>query len=103
MYISLRVSYRLLLSDFNNTKISNFMQIRSVGTDLFHADRLTDMKKLIVAFRKFPNPPKNYSLLCKHTCMAKHSKRVNYLFSDILGIWTFIQLNTPYITVITHT
>jgi hypothetical protein len=41
----------------NNPQISDFMKIRSVGSDLFHAYgrkvRQTDTKKLIVAFRKF--------------------------------------------------
>jgi len=43
------------------------LKIRPVGTELFHADRLTyrqtnrqtDMTKLIVAFRNFANAPKN--------------------------------------------
>jgi len=33
-----------------NTRISNFLKIRSVGAELFYRDRRTDMKKLIVAF-----------------------------------------------------
>jgi len=40
-----------------NTQISNFMDVRSLGTELFHADGRTEeqraLKKLIVAFRKF--------------------------------------------------
>jgi len=36
------------------------MKIRQVGSDLFHADRRTDMTKLIVAFRNFSNAPKSY-------------------------------------------
>jgi hypothetical protein len=35
------------------------MQIRRVGAELFHADKQTDMTKLIVAFRNFANAPKN--------------------------------------------
>jgi hypothetical protein len=35
------------------------MKIRPVGAELFHADRRTDMTKLIVAFRNFANAPKN--------------------------------------------
>jgi hypothetical protein len=58
------------------------------------------MTKLIVAFRNFPNAPKNYSVICKHTCMAKQSKRVNYLFCDILRISTIVQLNTPNTAII---
>jgi hypothetical protein len=39
---------------FENTQISNFIEIRPVGAELFHADGgtdgRTDMTKLIVAF-----------------------------------------------------
>jgi hypothetical protein len=35
------------------------MEVRSVGAELFHADRRTDMTKLIVAARNFANAPKN--------------------------------------------
>jgi hypothetical protein len=35
------------------------MKIRPVEAELFHADRRTDMTKLIVAFRNFANAPKN--------------------------------------------
>ena len=41
-----------------NIQISNFMKILSVGAELFHADRRTDMTKLMVAFRNFSNAPK---------------------------------------------
>jgi hypothetical protein len=77
MYIGLHVKYPLFLSDFNetwiffdtffkNTKTTYLRKIRSVGAELFHADRgtdgrmdgRTDMTKLIVAFRNFTNAPK---------------------------------------------
>ena len=35
------------------------MKIRPAGAELFHADRRTDMTKLIVAYRSFANAPKN--------------------------------------------
>ena len=49
MYIDPRVKYSLFLSDFTvkldifqhsvkNPQISNFVEIRPVGTELFHAD-----------------------------------------------------------------
>ena len=34
------------------------MKIRPVGAEIFHAERRTDMTKLIVAFRNFGNAPK---------------------------------------------
>jgi len=34
------------------------MKIRPVGAELFHADKRTDVTKLIVAFRNFANAPK---------------------------------------------
>ena len=57
------MKYPLVLSDFNktgiflhrfsnNTQLSNFMKIRPVGAELYHAEGRTDMTKLIVAFRK---------------------------------------------------
>jgi hypothetical protein len=60
------VKYPLFLSDFKDAwifstdfrkklQISNFMKIRPVGAELFHADRRTDMMKLIVTFRNFAN------------------------------------------------
>ena len=73
MYIGLYVKYSLFLSAFNETRIlstefrqnnqiSNFMNIRPVGDELFHADRRmdrhTDMAKLIDPFRNFANAHK---------------------------------------------
>ena len=39
------------------SKISNFTKIRPVGAKLFHAERRTDITKLIVGFRNFVNAP----------------------------------------------
>ena len=36
------------------------MKIRPVGAELFQADKLTYMTKLIVAFRNFADAPKNH-------------------------------------------
>ena len=68
MYIFVNV--KLFLSEFNETwifstvfkKIPNFpifMKILPVGAELFHADRRSDMAKLIVAFRNFANTLEN--------------------------------------------
>ena len=42
-----------------NTQTSNFMKIQSVGAELFHADKQTDMTRLIVAFHNSVNMPKS--------------------------------------------
>jgi hypothetical protein len=49
-----------------NTQISNFIQMRPVGADLFRADRRTDMTKLLFGFRIFANGPKNLTF-CTHS------------------------------------
>ena len=36
------------------------MKIRPVGAELSHADGLTDMTKIIIAFQNYVNVPKNY-------------------------------------------
>jgi len=46
--LSIRYSCQILMKlefsrqDFENTQISNFMTIRPVGAELFHADERTD-------------------------------------------------------------
>jgi len=51
----LNVNLQLFFSDFGkyNPQISNFMNIRPLGTELLHADGRTDRQdgKVIVAFR----------------------------------------------------
>jgi hypothetical protein len=42
-----------------------------MGDELFHADRRTDMTKLIVVFRNFPNAPNND----KTTLQRKQKKK----------------------------
>jgi len=69
MYIDLHVKYRLFLYDFKETWISgqffeknveiyNFIKIRPMGEEMFHADGRSDMTKLTVAIRNFANAPK---------------------------------------------
>jgi hypothetical protein len=65
------------LPDFNKTlifltdlkySVSNFIIIRPLEAEFFHADGQTDMTELIVAFRNFMNAPKtpvvNNLLIC---------------------------------------
>jgi hypothetical protein len=71
MYVGLHVKYSLFWSDRNETQfsrqifekysvISIFTKIRPLEAELYHADRQTDMTKLIVAFRNFSNAPKDF-------------------------------------------
>jgi hypothetical protein len=67
IHTGLHLKYPLFLFDFNETgifspviflnhQISNFMKIRPVGAEMFHAEgkeRGTDTTKLIVAFCEF--------------------------------------------------
>jgi len=41
--------------------MSNFMKIRPVAAELFHADGQLDMTKLTVSFHNFENAPKTAS------------------------------------------
>jgi hypothetical protein len=50
---------------FENIQIQNFMKIRPVGDELFHADGRTGMRKLIAAFRNFSKTPKGTFLYKK--------------------------------------
>ena len=70
MYIGLHVKYPLFLSDFNDTWVfldtfsknlqtSNFMNIRPVVAEMFHAEGRTNMQKLTVDFHNFAKAPKN--------------------------------------------
>ena len=66
------VRFKLILNFLDifskNTQVSNFMKIRPVGAELFHADegmgRRTDRQtNLIVAFCNFANTPKKSALM----------------------------------------
>jgi len=60
----------LMKSQFSiNPQISNFMKIRPLGAEFFHADERTngqtDMTKLKVAIRNFTNALKNGQFCCR--------------------------------------
>jgi len=46
------------------------MKIRSVRDEILHADRRTDMRKLIFAFRSFANGSKNIISLYNIKCLV---------------------------------
>jgi hypothetical protein len=75
MYTGLDVKYPLFLSDFTEPLISSIDFENYTNNKIFggsqvvpceQKDRLTNMKKLIVAFRNFTNAPENN--LCTFGC-----------------------------------
>jgi hypothetical protein len=46
-----------------NALVPNFMKIRPVGTELFHEDGWTDMKKSVEVSSQLPPPPTSYGAL----------------------------------------
>ena len=92
MCIVLHIKYQLFLSDFNETwismtdfrkyfKVPNIMNIRSVGAELFYADRgmdwWADMTKLVVAFCSLANVPKKKANF--HTAANKLPMKITFL------------------------
>jgi hypothetical protein len=70
MYLGIHLKYSLFLLHFNetwtflkdfrqNTQISGLIKIRTVGDELSHVDRQTDMMKTKRAFSNFVKAPKN--------------------------------------------
>jgi len=55
-----------------STQITNFIKIRQVGAELFHADGQTDMTKLIIAFRNFDNSPQNVANCARELSVGFH-------------------------------
>ena len=67
-----------------NTQIPNFIKIRPVGAELFHADKGTDMKKLIVALRNFANALKK--LFRNAPCICKVTNLYKIKFASVVNI-----------------
>jgi len=55
--------------------MSNYIKILPKGTELFCADRQTDMTKLIVVFRNFVNTPQNVKVLNGRSPVRIHTTR----------------------------
>jgi hypothetical protein len=103
MYIVVRAKCPLFLSDFNETWIFsvNFRKIIleyeiSWNSVMFHADRRTDMTKLIVALHKFTNALRNrmrnlYKLLWQEMdLIASLIPNVCVFCSYILEVFCFL-------------
>ena len=94
MYISLHVKYTLFLSDFNANwifstdfrkilKTSNFMKIRPVRAELFHADRRTDGRT-----DRYNEANSRFSQLCEGGQKAKLTAQHLMLITDHKNIHT---------------
>ena len=91
-----------------NTQISNFMKLRPVGAELFHANGRTDMMKLIATFRNFANAPKSYKsckfLLalnsnCIHSYFISLHDLRRFILESVTILWelALLLLPSPYI------
>jgi hypothetical protein len=82
------MSSNRFLSDFNEKKnyVSNVIKILPVGAEFFHADGLTNMTKLIVAFRNFANAPTNVFLLprCEFNFMVVPFRTLECSYAALL-------------------
>ena len=88
---------------FKNTRISNFMKIRPVGAELFHADGRTDTMKLIVAFHNFAYSPKKRGwhtlILSVRTWSSSQTfanRRPMYVFVTC-GSWHCVAVESPVV------
>jgi hypothetical protein len=79
LIINFLSSFSSLLFCFSCVLVLYFRILRSsflVSSLLFHADRRTDMTKLIVAFRKFANMPKENRAKSR-ICATVHTSNTN--------------------------
>jgi len=75
-----------------NTEISNFMKIRPVGAELFHANGRTDMAKLTVTFRNFANASimirnGEFLTICKAGNVTSYEVLSRQSFSPVLNFF----------------
>ena len=70
--------------------MSNFINIRPVGVEVFHADGRTDMTKLIVAFRNFAHAPINFlpSVVIQAQFLSQCRFRLRLKFQASVMLWT---------------
>jgi hypothetical protein len=78
LHINILTKLNLLDRVSKNAQISNFMDVRPVGAELFHADGQTDMTKLRLAFRNFANAPKNDNAKksCAFNCFSTWARNL---------------------------
>ena len=79
-------------TDFRKIPISNFMKIRSVGTELFHAGGRTDGRRHFeVTFRNFANAPKNGAMRRRGWCRLSAEGRSSTFCSSQLLVFREVQ------------
>ena len=63
------------------------MKIHPVGVELFHADRRTDMTKVMVAFRSVANAPKIQFVPLKEQCASTSETSRVTLYRKAAGVY----------------
>ena len=72
LFLSCLMKIELSRLVFESNKISVFTKIFPVGAEFFHADRRTDVTKVIVSYRSFVNiVEKERNPRCCHTRVAR--------------------------------
>ena len=74
------------------------MTIRQAGAELFHADRRTDMAKLIIAIRSFANVPNKYWI--SNTKFIKLLKPTGHVMHQQFNIQQLYAMPTLYVCVL---
>jgi hypothetical protein len=69
------MTFEILDRFSKNTQIQNFMKIRLVGDQLCHADRQTDVTKLIIIFPNFTSSSKKKDMPSKNITYKNHNVR----------------------------
>jgi len=95
IYVRFQWNLNFLERYSKNNQISNFMKIRPVGAELFHADGQTDITKLIIVFSNFATAPKNWTRqkkepVCLHSDICRPQKT-----RSIICVWIYFKEHSP--------
>jgi hypothetical protein len=107
LYKSLCVKYLLFLSDFNESgasthfqkktpQISNFINIRPVGADLFHADRRTERYTIVYCKCNWVDTRWQQYSTHLHTNSTQNTENGTYITIKKLTVWEMRAVSRLY-------